>query len=276
MPHGLPFRQLTPDNVVVFKGWLLCAIVLVLASRAGSQEPAGKNFEKELDRAVQLLGEFKDEEAAAVLRGLLSKHPPDELAAKAHVYLAITWMNVDDVKDAKHEMQLALSLNGLIELPKGVSPKARILFAQAQREAEQGQGLPPPVEHPKPAAVVARPPATAPVLAPVPLVPAEPSAAMVDAYGEKEKPPGSSHTLGIVLGAVGVAVGIVAIVGAVEVAQFQSASSQVESNLLSEAPAGQTYQNLVSQQQSALTWRAVGFTCAGVAVAARKAAGLTW
>ena len=268
------------DNMRVLKGWTITmAAASLLAASAGGEEPSRRSFGQQFEQAVQLLGEFKDEDAAAALRALLRQHPPDEIGAKAHLYLAIIWMNVDDARDAKHEMQLALALNGLIELPKGVSPKARILFTQAQRAAEQGQGLPQPAERPKPAAVSQPAPAalaSAPTAAPIAAPPTAPPEAPVETWTEREKPSGSSHALGITLGSVGIVAGVVAIVAAVEVSQFQSTSSQVEANLLSGAPDGQSFQALSSQQQAAVTWRAVGFTCAGVAVAALTAAVFTW
>jgi hypothetical protein len=72
----------------------------------------------------------------------------------------------------------------------------------------------------------------------------------------------------------------VATIGAVEVAQYQSTSSSIASAEATTRNFGSTgypsYANLVGQESTAVTWRAVGFVALGVACASIPAVILAW
>ncbi len=101
----------------------LIALCLVL-SAAGS----------ELDRGIQLFADFEDAKAEAVLSAYLKTSPSPAQAARTHLYLGLISFNALDSEKARREFAEAIRITPAIELPYGVSPKARLLFEQVQRE----------------------------------------------------------------------------------------------------------------------------------------------
>jgi hypothetical protein len=88
----------------------------------------------DLDRGIQLFADFEDAKAEAVLRAYLKTSPPAAEAAKTHLYLGLIAFNALDSDKARREFAEAIRTTPSIELPYGVSPKARLLFDQVQRE----------------------------------------------------------------------------------------------------------------------------------------------
>jgi hypothetical protein len=90
----------------------------------------------DLDRGVQLFNDFEDAKAEVALRAFVASAPPPVAAqlAKAHLYLGLIAFQALDADRARTEFSAAVKQAPAIELPFGVSPKARLLFEQVQRE----------------------------------------------------------------------------------------------------------------------------------------------
>jgi tetratricopeptide (TPR) repeat protein len=138
---------------------------------------------------------------------------------------------------------------------------------------------------PTPAPVAHAPAPAAPALSAAGgLGPAAPAPAktdlLADAWGEEAPKPSKPHALAWIFVATGIAAAVVATIGAVDVAQYQSTSSNIAA---AEGTTGKlappnfpTYSNLVSQESQAMTWRAIGFVALGVACASIPAVILAW
>src|ERR1700733_5523688 len=106
---------------------------LVLALSVGAPLSFSTPTQAELERGIHLFENFKDSEAAVVLRRVLSRSPPGSLAAKARLYLGLIAFNAIDPDEAKVQFRKALEANPAAELPQQASPKARLAFDQVRR-----------------------------------------------------------------------------------------------------------------------------------------------
>jgi hypothetical protein len=90
----------------------------------------------DLERGIQLFNNFEDAKAEAVLRAFAATSPPPsaEQLGKAHLYLGLIAFQALDSDKARAEFAFAVRVAPAIEVPYGVSPKARLLFEQVQRE----------------------------------------------------------------------------------------------------------------------------------------------
>ncbi len=175
----------------------------------------------------------------------------------------------------------------LIEEMRKEQARAQTAAAQTPRP----QVTPPPRPAPPPAAVApaaplvpastqpvpAKPPNAAPAAAPSQAAPA--SEAPAGAWADDAPKPGKSHALAWTFLAIGIAAAAVAVVGAVDVAQYQSTSSNVAAAAATTGNVGASfpsYTNLVGQESTAMTFRAVGFVALGVACASIPAVILAW
>ncbi len=132
----------------------------VRIATGGQAKGARADAATALARAVQHFEGLDDARAASELEMLLRSGPPDPLAAKAHVYLGLIAFNRLHLAEAREQFRAALEADPTVDIPpQDASPKARVAFAQAQREAEQT----PLVETPRRAALVAAPAPPRPV-----------------------------------------------------------------------------------------------------------------
>jgi hypothetical protein len=96
-------------------------------------------------------------------------------------------------------------------------------------------------------------------------------------WAEDVPPPSKSHSLGWALVGTGAVAAVLAIVGAAEVANYQSISSNLASSEGTEAGyLSPSFSSLASQESQAQVWRAVGFVALGVAIASVPAVVLAW
>ena len=128
-------RSLARSSVV------LAASALLLAAPARAQ-PAQARAATQLHDAIQLFNNLEDERAATLLRELLRHAPKAQLAGRAHLYLGLVALNVLDVEGARAEFKRAMAIDPTIELPLDASPKARVVFSQAQGDTGQGSAGP--------------------------------------------------------------------------------------------------------------------------------------
>ncbi|HUB06412.1 MAG TPA: hypothetical protein VMB50_05405 [Myxococcales bacterium] len=122
---------------------------------------------------------------------------------------------------------------------------------------------------PAPGPVAAAPAATPPPAAPAETAPPAPGAPEA-AVSEPAKPH-HSHAVAITLGAIGVAAGIVAIIGIVEVAGYQSTVGSINNGTFKGS-----FSSATSQAATANTWGDLSIALGVVAVGGLTAAGLTW
>jgi tetratricopeptide (TPR) repeat protein len=111
---------------VTFARWT--ALLALLASSAAHAE-----VPPTMDQAVGFYEAMDDVRAAAAFEKILRGHPPGEVAAKAHLYLGVIAFNAFHPDQARAEFQKAIEANPAIDLPRSVSPKAAISFAEARR-----------------------------------------------------------------------------------------------------------------------------------------------
>ncbi len=237
----------------------LLPVVQLLVALSGNptSEAAPPSPQVALHEAIRLFESFKDDKAAAALQALLKQSPPDSIAAKAHVYLALIALNAADAEGAKAEFATALRTDVLVDLPPGQSPKARLAFGQvrsslvAQGEAATTPPPPQPPTQPAPAAATAPNGATT-----VELETAGPS---------------RSHLAAYILGGATLVLTGVAIYGGVEVLNFNSTVNAGNSAAAGTKP---TYSN--DARGPASFW-AVGWpVAAGLAAAGVVGTVLTW
>jgi tetratricopeptide (TPR) repeat protein len=215
-----------------------------------------------LQAGIKAYKRLDDDKAIAAFQEVLASNPPSELAARAHLYLGLIAFNAIHPDEAREEFKKALEANSAIEVPKGTSPKAQLAFAEARRALTRELATP---DVPAPTAPQANPtpisqqPPPDPVVGP-PLVVAEPPATS-----------SSSHILAFTLGGVAVACAVVAIVGGIQVANYNSLAAQANKD-----PGSVPGSSLVSSQGSANFWR-IGWIAFAVAGAGSATAGvLTW
>ncbi len=183
--------------------FLPLAQVLVALSGAPTAAPPA-SMEGALDDAVQFFESFEDERAAMKFRALLARSPPGEIAARAHLYLGL--IAFDDIKPdlAKVEFRRALEANPAIDVPSKASPKARLAFAAVRHALEvemEGAASAPksPAAERAPAAATTAPSAET-----------------------AQESPSHSHTAAYVLGAVTLALAVLAVYGGIQVVNYNS------------------------------------------------------
>jgi hypothetical protein len=221
--------------------------------KAGAAAPAGTSKgDASTDIAAASLGEaivafekLRDEDAADLLHAVLIRDPPSPIRAKAHLYLGLIALNAVRTDEAREQFKIALSANATIELPPYASPKAQLVFAEAetQRRRDLQRSLSAPLSGESPAVAV-----VAPVAAPAPAAVSR------------------SHALSWVLVAVGAAALATGIYGAVDLASYKSMAA---------SPGNNTQPQLASARSAALFWAdawipfaAAGGLCGGGAVLA--------
>jgi outer membrane biosynthesis protein TonB len=243
----------------------LMAVAILVTASVGS---ATKTPCAQLARAIQLFENFQDEAAAFVLYRLVREAAPPAVAARAHIYLALLRLNQTDAEGAKAEMRKAETIDVLVDLPPGQSPKAEVLFAQVRRELTTVGPVPQQPSSP-PAAVPSPEPVSVPTPAPTP-VPEPTAVASVPEPAVQASP---SHALRWTFVGVGVAAAAVAVVGAVEVASYTNLAGQLQNRQI---PAGLTYQAANGQRNEAGTWGTAGLVLAGVAAACAIGLAVAW
>jgi hypothetical protein len=139
---------------------------------------------------------------------------------RCHLYLGIIALNTLNAVEARAEFQKAISIDPTAELPVSASPKARLVYGEAQKELAQSSQLPTPTGEPAPSSVLVVP--TEPK-EPAPDA-ALPTAAEVSAPLE---PKPASHLPAYVVGGVGVAALAGGIIFGVEA---NSTASQAQSS----------------------------------------------
>jgi hypothetical protein len=225
---------------------------------------------EELARAIQLFENFQDDAAAFALHDLLHHAPSAEVAAKAHIYLALILLNAADAAAAKVEMQKAVSTDVMVDLPLGQSPKAQVLFAQARRELTTvGPSAPGVTPAPTPESALAPPGREHGMEGMLPVEGAPATGATAAPGGEAPR----SHALRWTFLGVGIVAAAVAVVGAVEVVNYTNLDGQLQKQQI---PAGLTYQSAKNQQSAAGTWGTVGLVLGGVAAACVVGMAVAW
>ncbi|MHB8417178.1 MAG: hypothetical protein ACYDCL_03820 [Myxococcales bacterium] len=116
------------------------AAMLLLAAQLAA--PAARGSKPSLSHAVAAFNDFHDAEAQVELTRLLQLHASGLEAARAHIYLGLIALNALDSRLAKAEFERALAVEPTIEVPYQASPKARVVFNEAQREFAQQSGAP--------------------------------------------------------------------------------------------------------------------------------------
>lgn len=124
-------------------------LVLLLGPTARAAPPS-------LAHAVAAFNNFQDAKAAAELKALIRFRPATEDAAKAHLYLGLIALNALDSNAARTEFKAALAIEPTLEVPYEASPKARLVFNQAQKEftEESGRAAAPPAQPARPGPTV--------------------------------------------------------------------------------------------------------------------------
>ncbi len=225
--------------------------IVVALSGAPMVVAEAPTVQRALADAVELFESFEDERAKVEFLALLGRSPPDEVAAKAHIYLGLIAFNAFQTSEAKAEFRLALEANFAEDLPQNESPKARGAFQQVRR------ALTAELDTPKSAQPVAR---RAPA-----------AATSGEAAAVEESPQPRSHVAAYVLGSVTLLLAATAVYGGVEVVNYGSMIG-------SEAPGRPvyTYDQIVSARNQAGFWSVGWPVAAGLALAGAIGAGLTW
>ena len=103
-----------------------------------------------------MVARLEDSRAKMLLQELLRHSPPASIAVQCHLYLGIIALNTLDPAEAKAEFKRAIAVDPTAELPVTASPKARLVYGEAQKELAQTEQLPtPPAEEPAPATAAA-------------------------------------------------------------------------------------------------------------------------
>ncbi|HUB09836.1 MAG TPA: hypothetical protein VMB50_22730 [Myxococcales bacterium] len=241
------------------------SLVPLLVALAGPPPPAAA-AQRALEQGIRYFDSFEDGRAWAAFRALLQRSPPGQIAAEADLYLGFIALNASQPDTAKLEFRRALDANPVVELPPDTSPKIRLAFEAVRHQVEaeldaavvrQSAG---PVA-PGGAALVTSP---------------APAEALMDAWAEAPPKASRSHALAWTLVGVGAAAAVVAVIGAVEVVQYDQASSSVAAAETGPGPLSPGLSSLASQQSQATAWRAAGFAALGVAAACIPAVILAW
>ncbi len=148
------------------------SLLLFAAAAARADSPA-------LAHAIHAFNDFQDAQATAELERLILAQPDGREAARAHLYLGLIAVNALDSARARAEFRAALAIEPTLEPPYEASPKARVVFEQAQKEFMQS-GAP---------AAPGRAPALAPAAVPV-VVENAPAAAARAVEAPRSKVPG--------------------------------------------------------------------------------------
>ena len=193
----------------------------------------------QFDAGVRAMNEFADLQAREIFAKLVAASPPVAIAAKAYLYMGIIDFNGLDTSLALQEFRHAVEIDPAVEPPLTMSPKAKMVFAEARRaiSAELAQQYAPTPAAKAPAAVA--PPSD------------QTPAAPVEAEAESPAPAkGSSHALSWTFGSVGVALGAVAVVGLVQILDSNSIVGQANAskNALSSAKVAPALANAQSWQ----------------------------
>lgn len=241
---------------------MLASVLALCLAAPPAQPPAPGPYAKSLlTEAIGRFNNFDDEGAAPLLKRVLAINPSPEISAKAHLYLGLIDLNAVRLDAARRELRAALEANWLIELPAQSSPKVVHVFADVRQALEEEKRKAQEREEREARAPAARP---NPEVQQVPLVTVQP------AELPGAEPPARSHALALTLGGIGLACGAVAIVGAVEVASFNSYVGTVNSTTTTGSAAA------ASAQSTAQAWQIVGIVFAAVGVGALGAGVFTW
>ncbi len=116
--------------------------LLALSTPAIAQSPAT------LAGAIAAFNDFDDAKAKATLDRVIAASPTGLDAAKAHVYLGLIAVNALDSNRARAEFVRALAIEPTVEVPYEASPKARLVFEQAQKQFSRESSQPVDAAHP--------------------------------------------------------------------------------------------------------------------------------
>ena len=217
-------------------------------AKGGSADVSAADLAEGLQKYRQL--DYDD--AVKILHRVVGRQPPKAVAAKAHVYLGVIALNLSSVDQAKEEFRLALVADATAELPYEASPKARTVFAEAQRDFDaelQARRVSGGVRADVPPAVV-------------PVV--------VEAAGEPPKASSHPSALAVVLGSVGVVAGAVAVYGGIQVLNYNNNVGAGNSNQ------GTMNMSTLGPRSTAQFWAVSWLIFAGLGAAGLTAAALAW
>ena len=224
----------------------LAAVATLLLASAPPSFP-------ELSPAIQAYQHLDDRRAIQGFQAILATNPPREVAAKAHLYLGLLAFNALKLELADEEFKRAIRADPTIEVPPDSSPKAALIFAEARQEVTKE------VERPE---------------APTRLRPASANGdtLLVDQAGHPIAP-ARSHLLSFVLGGVGLALGLVAVVGGAQVISYDSYVDSLNHGDVKQLPTGA---QVASQQSSSNFWRYGWVVFAAGGAGALAAGVMTW
>lgn len=224
---------------------LLLAVAIAGAARA-DRPPS-------LAHAIGLYQDFQDARAVRAFRAILAGTPTRAVAAKAHLYLGLIAVNQLDAERAIREFKQALVNDPTVEVGPGTSPKARLTFEEARHELEgqlavSGEGVNHPEAPKTPTSI------PTPTQGTTRTTIATPTAAVAAPEPEEEAAPQKStrwHSppLALVIGGVGLAAGVLAIYGGVQVANYNSLVSSANAS-----PGSLSYPQTLGPQSTAQGW----------------------
>ncbi|MHB8419183.1 MAG: hypothetical protein ACYDCL_13995 [Myxococcales bacterium] len=174
------------------------AALLAVLSLAAARPALARSSPNQaaLKRAIHLVARLEDERARVLLQKVLGRSPPAPIAAQCHLYLGIISLNALDTEGARAEFKKAIATDATVELPLSASPKARLVFGEAQGELAQASQLP--------AAPAPAPPPQPPSVLVLPANP--PGATAAPGVGTAlPQPKATSHAPAYVVGALGLA-----------------------------------------------------------------------
>lgn len=224
---------------------------------------------RELEAGVRALNSFNDAAARQLFNHLLAQDPPSSIAAKAHVYLGIIDFNRLNTDGAREEFRRAVETDPAVEPPREMSPKARLVFAEARRRVT--------VELTGPAAQPQLLPEEAPA-ARAPMAVGNGDSLDISPAAQTPSPPadaGHSHKLSYVLGAVAVAGLALAIIGVVQVESFELLQGRL-SNPTSYTQYARDSSAVVSEGPGAQAWGNIAIGSGAIALGMGTWAGFAW
>jgi hypothetical protein len=187
----------------------LLAVLVLAAAPPALARPSPQ--EASLKKAIHLVARLEDERAKALLQKILRRSPRATVAAQCHLYLGIIALNALDTDSARAEFKKAIATDATVELPISASPKARLVFGEAQGELAQSSQLPAAPAPAQPPSVLVVPPA--PTEPPPPAAAAPPASPQISAQVE---PAPANHLPAYVVGGVALAALAGGIVSGVE------------------------------------------------------------
>ncbi len=119
------------------RGQAALLAVLCSASAAHAASP-------DIRAGIEAFRNFDDTAASGIFHGLLRSRPQPADASRAHMYLGLIAMNEAKPWEAKDEFLQALRIDATLELPLDSSPKARVVFGQAQQQISKESLQPAP------------------------------------------------------------------------------------------------------------------------------------